>query len=218
MTPKRGIKPVDAVYCPKKTFLHVVDSHRWLAASGCAWNLVGPNATQTQEKEEAHRLLPNIDVMVRDCLLLHARSLIDFYTNKEKKNQKDNNTDILLRDFGGHLTGWNDDKSLKEYRKSIELHLLHLTAYRDDNFRAENPIKNDLHTARQEWDDKAAPLVEKLHACLKSVAEAAPGGWAKAFCRLYEASIERFQDKSSQWPSDLREKSDVEQYLTSLGL
>jgi hypothetical protein len=81
----------------KDAFPHVVDSHRWLAASGCAWNLVGPNATGAA-KNDAHRLLPNIDVMVRDCLLLHARSLLNFYT--DHTNRKRDCTDILLRDYG----------------------------------------------------------------------------------------------------------------------
>jgi hypothetical protein len=59
----------------KAAFFHVIDAHRWLAASGYAWNLAGANAAN-ETKDEAHLLLPNIDVMIRDCLLLHARSLI----------------------------------------------------------------------------------------------------------------------------------------------
>jgi hypothetical protein len=79
----------------KDTFFHVIDSHRWLAASGCAWNLIKPGGKQQSDFDKA---LPNIQVMVRDCLLLHARSLINFYT--DYTNRKKDCTDILLRDYG----------------------------------------------------------------------------------------------------------------------
>jgi hypothetical protein len=50
-----------------EAFFHVIDAHRWLAASGCNWNLLGKNAA-SGTKESAHKLLPNIDVMVLDSL------------------------------------------------------------------------------------------------------------------------------------------------------
>jgi hypothetical protein len=72
-------------------FFHLIDSYRWLAASGCAWNLVGPGGTQDGKFDQD---LPNINVMVLDCLLLHARSLIKFY-----RNNSGCLTDIVLSDF-----------------------------------------------------------------------------------------------------------------------
>lgn len=79
---------------PKAAFLHVINDHRWLAVSGCSWNLVGANAA-SETKDEAHRLLPNIDVAVLDSLLGHARSLIDFYTTSTPRRD-----DITLANFG----------------------------------------------------------------------------------------------------------------------
>ena len=79
----------------KGAFFQVIDSHWWLAASGCAWKIAGPDATEIEEKNEVHRLLPNIVVMIRDCLLLHARSLIKFY-----RCSKRHDTDIVLCDVG----------------------------------------------------------------------------------------------------------------------
>ncbi|MGC2172048.1 MAG: hypothetical protein WA555_13565 [Candidatus Sulfotelmatobacter sp.] len=196
----------------KNAFFHVIDSHRWLAASGCAWNLVGPGGLQ---KGAYDKQLPNIDVMIRDCILLHARSLIKFYTNNGQ------NSDILLRDFDPNLTQWDSDQDLREYAKAIELHLLHLTAYRDDSFRANYPTKQNLPTARLDWDVRAVPLIEKLHNCLKSVPVAVGGQWANAFTRLYDASIERYQNGSSQWPRELRELRElleVDNYLQGLGI
>jgi hypothetical protein len=79
----------------KSDFLHVIDSHRWLAVSGCIWNLVKPKAPGAF-KESVEKLVPNIGVMARDSVLLHARSLIKFYKNVEGRD----GTDILLKDFG----------------------------------------------------------------------------------------------------------------------
>ena len=77
----------------RSAFLHVIDGHRWLAASARTWNVVGPHVTG-QAKENIHRLLPNIDVTALDSVLMRARLLIKFYRNV---SQRDN--DILLGDF-----------------------------------------------------------------------------------------------------------------------
>jgi hypothetical protein len=61
----------------REAFVHVINDHRWLAASACTWNLVGPKA-KTRIKIDAHDLLPNVDVTALDSVLLHARALIDF--------------------------------------------------------------------------------------------------------------------------------------------
>jgi len=39
----------------KAAFFHVIDDHRWLAASGCAWNLVGANVTDEPSDYKAVR-------------------------------------------------------------------------------------------------------------------------------------------------------------------
>ncbi len=75
----------------KAAFFHIIDSHRWLAASGRAWTLVGPGGAQNGKFDQD---LPDIVVMIRDCVLLHARSLIKFYKSKGASE------DILLSDFG----------------------------------------------------------------------------------------------------------------------
>jgi hypothetical protein len=61
-----------------EAFVHFINEHRWLGASACSWKLIGPKATRTRLKIEAHELVPNIDVMALDFVLLHARALIDF--------------------------------------------------------------------------------------------------------------------------------------------
>jgi len=198
----------------KAAFFHVIDSHRWLAASGCAWNLVSRNAAQTKEKAEVHGLLPNIDVMVRDCLLLHARSLIKFYRSGKKST-----TDIVLCDFSTTKIPAPVDAYLAGYERPIEVHLLHLTDHRDPDYRQQNPAKpGQGTTSRPNWDREAAGIAERLiFECLEYVSEQS-GKWQTPFKALFDATAARYRDKSFTWPKDLCEKPDVEQYLKNLGL
>ena len=193
----------------------MIDGHRWLAASGCAWNLLGPNATGS-ERQDSIIVDLNIEVMVLSSLLLHARFLIDFYTNGKPKRPR--GTDILLRDFI-QLTDWENDVQLQNYRKSIELHLLHLTDYRDDSFRSNNPkTKDGLPSARLDWNLKASVMAQTLiFTCLKCTSQQS-GDWQDPFKALFDATEARYQDKSYNWPKDLGEQSDVAAYLTGLGL
>lgn len=195
---------------PKAAFLHVVDDHRWLAVSGCSWNLVGANASN-ETKEEAHRLLPNIDVAVLDSLLTHARSLIDFYTKAQ------GGTDITLGNFNLSLDQ-PLSAELAKYKKPIEVHLLHLTNWRDLAFRT-NPSGSVATTTRPNWNSEASKIAElMIEKALRKVSEQGTTGWPLAFKALFEASSERYRNKLFAWPIDLAEKSDVEQFLTRLRL
>lgn len=193
---------------PKTAFLHVINDHRWLAASGCAWNLVGVNA-KNGVKDEAKRLLPNIDVAILDSLLTHARSLIDFYTKGQPRRH-----DITLSLFGLSL-GQSLSGDLTKYKKPIEVHLLHLTNWRDFDFRTGSLSAID----RPDWNHKASKIAELIiEKALKQVSEQGPTGWPIAFKALFQASQERYRDKLFAWPTNLGEKSDVEQFLATLGI
>lgn len=65
---------------PRKAFVHVIDARRWLAASGCSWNLLMANQGKNDVRSQADTLLPDVTAAVRDGVLLQARALIDFYT------------------------------------------------------------------------------------------------------------------------------------------
>jgi hypothetical protein len=201
-----------ATLAPKDAFLHVIDDHRWLAASGCAWNLVGANAT-SEIKERAHRLLPNVDVAILDSLLAHARSLIDFYTNRRPRSD-----DITLRVFSLSLDPLLAAE-LATYKKPIQLHSLHLTHWRDYDFRMLRSARLAATGVRPDWNREARTIVELiLEKALKNISEQGTTGWALAFKVLFTASTERYRNKSSVWPTDLSEKSDVAQFLTRLAL
>lgn len=189
----------------KAAFLHVIDPHRWLAASGCAWNLVGANAANGA-KDEAHRLIPNIDVFVRDCLLLHARLLMKFYTSDG------HGTDILLSAFGVPPIEPLLTQDLKKYEKPIEVHLLHMTDWRDSNYR-----KSDAKRYRPDWNTEIPLIVDLVFKSLKYVSEQS-GPWQPAFKSLNDASTARYRNAMHPWPKNLCEKDDVEKYLTGIGV
>lgn len=200
--------PIDS----KAAFLHVIDDHRWLSASGCAWNLVGANAAN-ETKGEADRLLPNIDVAILDSLLVHARSLIDFYTKGPQGG-----TDITLGDFNLSLDQ-PLSADLAKYKRPIEVHLLHLTNWRDLDFRTTRSTVSAATADRPNWNSEAREIAELIiEKALREVSVKGTTGWPLAFKALFEASRERYRNKSFAWPTDLAEKSDVEQFLTRLGL
>ena len=195
----------------KAAFFHVIDSHRWLAASGCAWNLVGANAASAT-KNPALQLMPNVNVMVCDCLLLHARSLIKFY-----RNINHGRTDIVLSDFRVPAIKHSLNRGLEDYEHSVEVHLLHLTDWRDAGYRKIHAKGKDATRDRRDWDKDAVSIVESILETLKWVSEQS-GAWRTPFRDLHTASAARYRDKTYGWPTNLCEKSDVEQYLINLGL
>ena len=194
----------------KDAFFHVINDHRWLAASGCSWNLAGPNAAN-ETKAEADRLLPNIEVMIQDSLLLHARSLIDFYTNNQKRKE-----DICLSDFKVPINQTLCGK-LETYKKPIEVHLLHLTDWRDSDYRRGRQTGAGANKARPDWNHETTSIVELVFEALEDVSKQ-NGAWQQPFCTLYAASTKRYRNKSYDWPRDLCEKPNVDQYLKNLGL
>jgi len=196
---------------PSAAFLHVIDDHRWLSASGCTWNLLTANASNGV-RAAADDLLPDVIVMVRDCLLLHARSLIDFYTKCHGSD-----TDILLCDFGGLGIEPSLKDILERYRKPIEVHLLHLTAWRDWAYRTLHAKGKNTNAIRPDWDKQINPLVDSILDALKCASEKS-SRWKQPFTELHSACRSRRQDKSFSWPRELCEKADVEQYLNHAGL
>jgi hypothetical protein len=193
----------------KDAFLHVIDSLRWLAASGCAWNILGPNAA-AKTKKQADDLLPDIVVMIRDCLLLHARSLIKFYRSEGGA------LDILLSDFKIPFDP-SLSAALDHDKNPIEVHLLHLTDWRDFDYRNRNPTGLGATRGRPDWNRDAIPIVRLVLDALRYVSQQIEP-WQTPFRDLYDAALARYQDKSSSWPPNLSDKSKVETYLIGLGL
>jgi hypothetical protein len=175
------------------------------------WNLVGPNGP-AGAKKETDRLLPNCDVMARDCLLVHARSLIKFYRNSSRRI-----TDIILSDFRVPAVDVSLSDRLESFECSIEVHLLHLTDWRDSDYRRLNATSRDAKRDRVDWDRDATSIVDLIFEALKHVSRHG-GAWQRPFKDLLDATSARYRDSSFAWPANLGEKAEVEHYLTALGL
>ncbi len=194
----------------RSAFLHVIDGHRWFAASARTWNIVGPHATGAL-KAETHKVLLNIDVTTLDSVLMRARLLIKFYRNV---SQRDN--DILLKDFTLSLSNALDS-ALNRFEHPIEVHLLHLTDWRDRQYRMLNAFGGNANRGRLDWNVETNVLVDTLFSALKYVSEQAEP-WAKAFQELYAAAYQRSSDDLFPWPLFLSEWPDMDAHLASLGL
>ncbi|MGB9404174.1 MAG: hypothetical protein WCA98_11580 [Candidatus Acidiferrales bacterium] len=164
-----------------------------------------------ETKKAANQLPPNIDVMIRDSLLLHARVLIDFYTKDQPKPD-----DICLSDFGVSIDQTLRGK-LTKYKNPIEVHLLHLVDFRDFDYRTRNTAGRGATRGRPDWNQEAIPILDLIFGALKDVSDQA-SDWRQPFRDLHHATTSRYRDKSYDWPKNLCEKSDVEQYLRTLGL
>lgn len=193
---------------PKNAFVHLIYDYRYLAVAGCAWHDVGPNGSQA-DQTSANTIIPGIGVLVQDSLLLHARSLIDFYTHPNPRQD-----DIVLSDFENLSVSQATKTKLTAYKKSIERHALHQTHSRDTQYRVSNPATT---TDRIDWNAENSKLVLLLLDALKE-ASVLPSTWNKPFSDLHRASEGRLNDKAFDWLSELTEVNDIHAYLISNGL
>lgn len=197
---------------PKAAFLHVINDHRWLVAGGCSWNFLMANNGKNDVRTIADVLLPDVVVAVRDCVLLQARSLIDFYTKCHARE-----TDILLCDFNGLSIESALKDMLEGYKQSIEVHLLHLTAWRDVDYRTKHATGKYANATNRDWNEQVAPLATSILDALKCASEK-NSRWNRPFTELHKASLSRYQNKSFVWPAHLGEKPDVEHFLDECGV
>ncbi|EUA09525.1 hypothetical protein I546_4157 [Mycobacterium kansasii 732] len=193
----------------KDAYLHVVYDYRYLALAGAGRRLYGPGG-HGRAIESANALLPGIGVLLLDSLLIHARALIEFFMTADRRD-----TDIRLSDFDGLVIDQQRRGKLEKFKKPVEVHVLHLTAWRDVAYRAGN-TKN----ARPYWDTEAIPLVELLLDALldASAAAAAKSKWERPFQQLHHAATNLLADCNFAWPPHLTEKEDVMTYLAGEGI
>jgi hypothetical protein len=157
--------------------------------------------------------VPGAGVLLQDSLLLHARALIEFYL---PDNPFD--TNIVHNDFGLPAPGATIQSQLKRYRRPIEVHLGHLTAWRDVDYRqAHASTTYGRERQRSDWNIQNPKIVSLIFDALDEVSRP-NGSWSQPFRELHTASLAALKDPSTDWPTHLTEKMDVEQYVQGLGL
>ena len=196
---------------PADAFLHVIYDHRYFALAAEAWTRFGAPSSNEVEQKRANEVLPGIGVPIRDSLLVHARNLIDFYTSNSNEP-----TDILITDFkipqptaAGNLTRFKDP---------IAVHVHHITAWRDVAYRSAHFATPQGATRdRPDWDFETPSLVSEILASINETANS-QHPWQTPFVALRDACHALLVDPIADWPTELGEKSDVDVYLTQLGL
>ena len=190
-----------------EAFIHLVYEYRCLATAAYAWRIFGDPVRKGSHKDQANSLVPEIGTIIQDSLQLHTRSLIDFYWPVNLRPTDINISDFVAPDVSNY-------SELIELKKKIEVHTLHLTSWRDPQYREGGG--NDVQ--RPNWNEENGKVFGWLTAALKETSIKVPDAWATALNSLYEASIERF-DKGPDytWPKELGERTDIESYLDKLG-
>jgi len=184
-----------------EAFLHLIYDYRYFSIAAYEWNKITSSGHVLQDK----------DALVQDALLLHARSLISFYLPSSRSSS----TDIVYSDFGLRPLAASRARKLGRYKPSIDVHLMHLTAYRDYAYRRRH-ISNPSVAERQRpnWNRHNAIIIKELLEVLRISAKSA-GQWRPPLEELHAACEARLQAQMS-WPAQLGEASQVRRYIRQL--
>jgi hypothetical protein len=162
-------------------------------------------------QRQANAILPGIGIPIRDSLLVHARNLVDFYTSNSTQP-----TNILITDFG--VPQPRAAANLTRFKDPIAVHLHHITAWRDVAYRcAHFATPQGATRDRPDWGIETSALINEILASVGETADVA-GRWQTPFVALRDACRQLVADPTIDWPTELGEKSDVDGYLTRLGL
>lgn len=198
----------------KDAFVHVVYDYRYLAVAAHAWTSIGSPGAPAHLSSDANRLVPGgFGALIQDSLLIHARALVDFLTKTDPSP-----TDIVLGDFGMDPLATAKAAALRVYKPSIDVHVMHLTAWRDPAYRAaHNGSQYGADRVRHDWNVENEVIAELLLDALSDVATQQKP-WAPAFKRLHAAASLVRADASTPWPTELGEGDAIKAYAASLNL
>ena len=188
-------------------FFHLIYEYRCLANAAYAWNKFGDPSSENKEKENASKLIPEVSTIIQDSLLLHARALIEFfYPDSYRK------TDINITRFIASNSSCMS--YLINLKKSIEVHVLHITDWRDSVIREKS---NRVDIQRKEWNKENKKIFDRLIKLLEDLSNKLTFPWNEALKSLGNASEERFRKGPYfNWPKNLGEKEYVKEYLQNL--
>lgn len=190
---------------PKDAYLHVTYDFRCLVRAEYAYRLGTKDAS-------IGTVVPEITTIARNAVLAKARSLVDFYTKPNPRS-----TDITFNEyFGGSLQTADAAlfTKLTGVRASMEVHDLHLTAWRDPTYRSSNA---DPERQRIDWNADQSNIVDNLLEALRISSTSLSAEWQKAFLHLHTTSINALQNGSG-WEKDISDETETVNYLRGLGL
>lgn len=195
---------------PKNAFIHVTYEYRCLVRAEYLFRI---------SKTIDNDIIKETGTVARNAVLSKARSLIDFYTKQIGGRTPD--TDITFYDyFGASYNTLNASLSIQDWiniNKSIEAHDLHLTAYRDEEYREKYlMLNNKLAEEWKDWDKLQSNIVDEL-VMLLNLASSSLEKWGKPFSYLYTISNQVLKNGGS-WEENLSEPQKILNYLKQQGL
>lgn len=189
---------------PKDAFIHVVYDYRCLVRAEYTYR-------ESNKDKSINSKFPELGTVARNAVLSKARSLVDFYTKNIPI--KLNNTDITFKEYFAGTVGTTLHTRLDYIKHSMEVHDLHLTAWRDPVYRSKH---NDSTRQRIEWNAEQSNIVDDLVTALKQVTPSLDSRWRKAFTNLHSTCV-RVLNSGGDWEPELNQENIV-RYLSGLGL
>jgi hypothetical protein len=124
-------------------------------------------------------------------------------------------TDILLKNFDFLPVSDELRDDLKAYKVPIEVHVLHVTMWRDTDYRDRAPDRERVQ--RFDWNIDNSEIVDLLFRALDEVSKP-ESTWAEPFRYLYKSAKLLLESETVDWPADLNGEPGVTAYLKKLGL
>lgn len=192
----------------KEAFVHVVYDYRCLVRAEYAYR-------ESSKDKSINGKFPELGTVARNAVLSKARSLVDFYTKNISADP--NNTDITFQEYFGGAVDTVLAIKFKDVKASMEVHDLHLTAWRDPGYRgAHNATLREIERQRIDWDAEQMNIVDNLIAALKPVVSFQDSRWEQPFTELHNTCL-RVLSSGGDWETELNQENIVS-YLSGLGL
>ncbi len=190
---------------PAKAFGHLVYEYRCLVRAEFAYK-------QADKHKCINDFIPEIGTVARNAVLQKARSLIKFYMPLSR------DTDITSEKYFGISLSVIDNKLYKKLEniyRSIEVHDLHLTVWRDPSYRNNKSDKMQ----RREWNIEQDKIVENLIKALEVISKTSGlnDKWQRVFRELHDCCANVLKG-DREWPEEFSSPEKIEKHLKSIGI
>lgn len=185
---------------------HLDAEYRYLSQACHAWNKVCTNH-KTEITSFIDSNFAELSTIVQDSIFVHTRTLLEFFQGSSKttdiqlasllKNPKDKNK------FKQFIDGNN---LLKNLKKQIEVHCLHMTFHRDENYRRKNANYKDnskqQEVQRRDFNNINSKIFDEMIKLLNLLRNHIHDKYRQNICDLIKMSTTRYKKGSGvDWVS-----------------
>lgn len=189
---------------PQKAFIHVVYEYRCLVrAEYCFRN---SHKIDNEEFKET-------STIARNAVLAKIRSIIEFYIKESLALDKN----ITAKKYFGFSLKKTDPKSfdrLEFLKHSLEVHDLHLTVWRDPDYRkANNKDKKGRERQWIDWNNEQCAIVMHLIYILNLASNSVKNEWTGPFKFLHETCSTVVQH-GGEWPAEISTEEKILKFVS----